>query len=121
MTLNQVHVDFWTAHQPQPKWISQLKQQQAARDSRHDIRAFGMIDSCVNAHAGNPERKIDKHFTSHNLLAILQMRRKRSPILPLLLEIAHTPGTSIQPGKRAAFARKWAARIKRDSYVVVLS
>jgi hypothetical protein len=98
MKLTQTHVNFWHAHLQQPRWIAIMQDRSPA------------IDACVNAHAGVRERD----STAYNLLALCEGQKRRGDLLlPFLLQVAANPGTLINPARRAAFARKWAARIKR--------
>jgi hypothetical protein len=50
----------------------------------------------------------------HDLLALLQMHRRRGgDVLQYLMQLTGDPG-SVNPEKRAAFAKKWAARMQRS-------
>ncbi|MDN3180167.1 hypothetical protein P0E80_13830, partial [Enterococcus faecalis] len=81
----------------------------------------------VNQHAEPKPRRADGVHACDNLLAIIRSHRKhiarthrgdsnaefRVSALACYLEgIAQQPGTVCNPEKRAAFARKWAARIR---------
>lgn len=79
-----------------------------ARDIKTSLIAD--IDHVVNAHAG--ARTTSGQCASNNLMAILAGYQRRGKDLSReLVKIAQHPECAINPEKRAAFARKWAARI----------
>ena len=68
------------------------------------------IDACVNAHGGF--RYTNGQVAAHNLLAIVRAKQRLGEdIRQALLVISQFPECAIDPGKRAAFARKWAQRL----------
>lgn len=97
-------LEFYRHQQPLPLWARSL--------GKPVVAAIGpTIDDVVNAHGGI------RFFTNGetaalNLLSIVQSyRRRQKDLARELNRIAEEPGCLIDPKKRAAFARKWAARL----------
>lgn len=72
------------------------------------------IDFCINDHAGIKF----EHSDASNLMYLLRLMRKRGEMVDGLRRMAVTPGTVINPKRRAAFCKKWLARISRSVYGV---
>lgn len=117
MNLTGIHAEYWRQRKaPIPGWAAGFMP-----------RARVDIDACVNQHSEPKPRRADGVHACDNLLAIIRSHRKhiarthrgdsnaefRVSALACYLEgIAQQPGTVCNPEKRAAFARKWAARIR---------
>lgn len=72
------------------------------------------IDSVINAHA--QARLTRGELAAHNLLAIVAGKRRRGEDLEAFLALMVTrPECASNPEKRAAFAKKWLARIRKVS------
>jgi hypothetical protein len=84
-----------------PPWAARLAGGMASTD---------LIDLVVESHGGRtcPARG---ELAALNLLAILRSARRLGELDLRLRELAAHPQCAINPEKRAAFARKWAARV----------
>lgn len=82
-----------------PRWAWTIKTPEAAT-----------IDSVVNAHGSL--RVTSGECAVQNLLMLLRGGTRRGiAIEKILANLATHPACAISPEKRAAFARKWAARL----------
>jgi len=93
----------WYRQKVEPRWAKRV----LAKDRKISIHE--VINS--QSKADNAKRL---SLASDNLLNICRLYRKRGEILSHLWDIAYTPGTIIDPERRAAFARKWARRIEKS-------
>jgi hypothetical protein len=90
-----------------PAWAERLRANEPQRWAKD---AVPMIDLVVNSHAGL--RSTRGVIAAHNLLAILRSYRRRGvPLAPALRALAQNPQCVQDPHLRAAFARKWAAKL----------
>jgi hypothetical protein len=64
------------------------------------------IDALINA-----QTKTVKRYEAQNVLAILRSARKRGALVEKLRSMSISPGTVINPVRRAAYCRKWLKRI----------
>lgn len=70
------------------------------------------IDGVINAHAGIKSDFLDKHFDKHNLLVLLQMRRRRGAVMSYELESLAQSAECLRAAQRKAIARRWLRKIK---------
>jgi len=108
MRLTKAHLEFWRERKETPSWASQI--QTVAFRPRQVT-----VDQVINAHAGI--KTTDAENSTASLISILRRVRLREGsegTLRWLEDIAVNPGTVIHPEKRAAFASKWAKRIRRE-------
>jgi hypothetical protein len=79
------------------------------------------IDPVVNAHGSI--RLLTGECSAHNLIALLgpyfRAKAPATAIAAYLEQIAANPQCAIAPKRRAGFARKWAARLRRRYHVAV--
>jgi len=69
-----------------------------------------LIDVAINAHAGR--HPTPGELAARNLLMLVRSWNSRGLDLEQALRaIAQHPETEINPGRRAGFARKWAAKL----------
>jgi len=102
-------LEFYRSRQPLPSWVRKLKKPRPT--STMVETAVDMIDTVVRAHAGI--QPSSGELAAHNLQAILRSYRRRGLDLRReLRKIAANPECAIHPEKRAAFARKWASRLR---------
>lgn len=101
-------VEFYRSRQEPPAWVVRLMQDPKHKWAKAEV---SLIDLVVDSHAG--VRSTAGEIAASNLLAILRSYRRRGVDLrKSLLKIARMPECAINPEKRAAFARKWAARLE---------
>ena len=102
MILTSIHADYWRSKQKAPAWVQ-------AQDTKHRNSKVSIHD-CINAHAGI--RVVIS--PAQNTMAILRgYRRRKGSVLSILDQMAAHPETTIRPASRAAFSKKWAARIRK--------
>jgi hypothetical protein len=93
---------FWQAKQAAPSWASRFTE-----------KVVPDVDGCVNAHTG--AKVTSGELAAQNLLALLRGHRRRGgDVVQYLTQLSRVPGTSMNPEKRAAFAKKWAARMQKS-------
>lgn len=101
MRITNSHIAYWTKRKG-PKWVKFNSQ-------RPPVSAT--IDDCVNDHAAVPPAD-ERQATS--LLSSLKSYRKRGEdAVPYLDRVAASTGR-VASSRRAAFARKWGARLRRQ-------
>lgn len=100
-------LEFYKATRPFPAWVATVE--------RHHPPNLGeAIEHCVNSHGGL--ESTDGELAAMNLIEILRSMRKRGKVLDVELgRIALAPGCLIGPEKRAAFAKKWCAKMQQRS------
>ena len=117
MNLTTAHAEFWRQRKGTPGWAKTL-----------GAAAKVTIDSVINAHASNPKRRqssksLSNECAVHNMINIVRGFLKhphsqfygncQGDVVRYLLALAANPGTIINPQKRQALARKWAARLMK--------
>ena len=100
MTPTAADLMFWQSKNL-PGWVKRMKKPPAIS---------GGIHACIASRS--QKRRPDYESDAGTLVAILKSIRKREDVLPALERIAQNPGCLIRPERRAAYARKWAARIR---------
>lgn len=101
MTITQTHLDFWQSKQPRPSWAAGL---------RRGPEMVSRIDSCINAHAGIRTTET----TTANLMVLCRPHHADGTLVDFLERLSVNPGTSVNPRKRAALAKKWRRRLLRN-------
>jgi hypothetical protein len=104
MNLTRAHAEYWRQRKtPAPQWAAKL-------DPVHRVT----IDGLVNAHAGIKDQ--DYHLAAGNLMVILRSARKRGrdELITSLTRMSSSPGTIMNPKRRAGYCRKWLRRIQRS-------
>ena len=112
MKLAPVHLEYWHARNA-PTWAAQCHKQDKHTRARLAMLRARLVHRCVNAHAGEDREAFPD---AANLLGIVGMwRRAGDDILRNLDRIAISPGTVVNPKRRAGYARKWAMKIRKTT------
>lgn len=102
MRLTRSHAQFWLYHRG-PKWAPKPK-------------PVPSIHACINDHVPQYPDATFSAFQDEpgNTLSILRLTRKRESVRASLLRMMAKPGTVTHPARRAAFCKKWLARINQQ-------
>lgn len=97
MVITQEHYQFWCERKARVGW-------------------FQSKNPPTSIHRLIPRQKNpgDDNCTHNTLNLLKSVRRRKGTILNYLERLACDPGTVVNPKKRSALARKWAARIKQN-------
>ena len=102
MRITQTHLTFFVRR----------KHPTLAAMIRKTLQPSVTIHECINAHANLRA----EYLSASNLVNLVLMARKRgeSDLANYLHQLSRNPGTIINPQRRAAFAKKWSARITQE-------
>jgi hypothetical protein len=106
LKVSQIHLDFWESKQSKPAWAPAVK--------RATSSTVSLVDSCINAQANVSATESERAIS--NLAALCRGHiGRRGSLLNFLRRVAVEPGCVINPKKRAATAKRWAAKLARLS------
>lgn len=108
LRLTSSHVSLWTACNA-PSWVKD------AVGASWRLTRGELVEACVCA---NAEVRVTRgELAAHNLMSLLRRARLEGPsaLSARLLELAHHPGTVVDPKRRSGFALKWYKRLSSNT------